>query len=302
VALDRQSIEKKDFPVGRRGYDPAAVDAHLASLAEEVAEQQRNARRRSDTLASAASEQVRAIVEAAEASAEQITSDAEHEAREIRSEATGEAQATRDDATRQAREYVGKVSESTNTMLQRLDSMEQELSSLVESLRSGSNRLNSDLQLLEKDLSGVSDSVMPGRPMFEPDQGEAEVESEEQMTYSPEPAPPAEAAEFESVAGELDTFETVEEPSAPMEETFESADVTQSFGDTLAEPEVAVAGDTGATGDSEGDDDAEGARLIALNMALNGTPREETQRYLSENFQLSDTGGLLDEVYASVEG
>ncbi|MDX6666975.1 MAG: hypothetical protein QOK04_355, partial [Solirubrobacteraceae bacterium] len=29
MALDRQSIEKKDFPVGRRGYDPQAVDAHL---------------------------------------------------------------------------------------------------------------------------------------------------------------------------------------------------------------------------------------------------------------------------------
>jgi hypothetical protein len=49
-------------------------------------------------------------------------------------------------------------------------------------------------------------------------------------------------------------------------------------------------------------DDAEGARLIALNMALNGTPREETDRYLSENFQLSDRDGLLDEVYASVDG
>ena len=47
--------------------------------------------------------------------------------------------------------------------------------------------------------------------------------------------------------------------------------------------------------------DAEGARLIALNMALNGTPREETARYLSENFHLADAGGLLDEVYASVE-
>ena len=36
MALDRQSIEKKDFPIGRRGYDPEAVDSHLASLAEEV--------------------------------------------------------------------------------------------------------------------------------------------------------------------------------------------------------------------------------------------------------------------------
>ena len=37
-------------------------------------------------------------------------------------------------------------------------------------------------------------------------------------------------------------------------------------------------------------------------MALNGTPRDETARYLSENFHLADSDGLLDEVYASVEG
>ena len=52
----------------------------------------------------------------------------------------------------------------------------------------------------------------------------------------------------------------------------------------------------------DGDADIEGARLIALNMALNGTARDETDRYLAENFDLSDRSGLLDEVYASVEG
>ena len=46
---------------------------------------------------------------------------------------------------------------------------------------------------------------------------------------------------------------------------------------------------------------AEGARLIALNMALNGTPREETDQYLADHFELDDRGRLLDEVYASVE-
>ena len=35
-------------------------------------------------------------------------------------------------------------------------------------------------------------------------------------------------------------------------------------------------------------------------MALNGTPRDETDRYLSENFELVDRDGLLDEVYARV--
>ena len=52
----------------------------------------------------------------------------------------------------------------------------------------------------------------------------------------------------------------------------------------------------------DGGDDTEGARLIALNMALNGTPREETDRYLAENFQLADRLALLDEVYSSADG
>jgi hypothetical protein len=44
----------------------------------------------------------------------------------------------------------------------------------------------------------------------------------------------------------------------------------------------------------------EGARVIALNMALNGSSREETARYLDENFELDDPDALLDEVYARV--
>jgi hypothetical protein len=42
----------------------------------------------------------------------------------------------------------------------------------------------------------------------------------------------------------------------------------------------------------------EGARVIALKMALDGSPREETARYLSENFELGEPDALLDEVYA----
>ena len=37
-------------------------------------------------------------------------------------------------------------------------------------------------------------------------------------------------------------------------------------------------------------------------MALNGTPREETARYLEENFDLEDQDAILDEVYARVGG
>ena len=46
-------------------------------------------------------------------------------------------------------------------------------------------------------------------------------------------------------------------------------------------------------------DDEAGARLVALNMALEGAPREETARYLGEHFELPDVEALLDDVYAS---
>ena len=48
--------------------------------------------------------------------------------------------------------------------------------------------------------------------------------------------------------------------------------------------------------------DVDGARLIALNMALNGESRSDTDRYLAENFELPDRLKLIDEVYAAIEG
>ncbi|MGI8864252.1 MAG: DivIVA domain-containing protein [Solirubrobacteraceae bacterium] len=270
MALERQTIEKKDFPIGRRGYDPDAVDTHLQSLADEIEELKRSARRRTETLASSASEQVRSIVEAAETSAAEIQRQAEDEAREIRAEAGEESRIAREQATAQAREYVGKVSESTAVMMQRLDAMESELGALVEALRTGANRLNADLQLLEGNLVEVSDAVAP-RPRFEPE-------------------PVAPSTPVADPLGEPAAVPEAERSEAPEEPEFED----EPYDEAALEP---AASETVPAGE-----DSEGARLIALNMALNGTPREETDRYLAENFELSDRDSLLDEVYSSVEG
>jgi hypothetical protein len=45
--------------------------------------------------------------------------------------------------------------------------------------------------------------------------------------------------------------------------------------------------------------DVDGARLVALNMALEGNPRDETDRYLAEHFDIAERQTLLDEVYAA---
>jgi DivIVA domain-containing protein len=268
VALDRQSIERKDFPIGRRGYDPDAVDAHLSALAAEIEDLKRSSRRRHESLAAAASEQVRSIVEAAETSAAEIQRQAEAEAVDIRSEADTEAQATREHATAQAREYVGNVNQSTHTMLERLEAMQGELAALFDALRTGGNRLNADLQLLETNLEEVRDAVVP-RPRFE-----AETPSQPR------------SREFERA------------PAAEVERAELEPELVKDQGDELELAEAtAVASQPG-----NGSDDTEGARLVALNMALNGTPREETERYLAENFRLTDQRGLLDDVYAAVDG
>jgi DivIVA domain-containing protein len=304
VALDRHNIEKKDFPLGSRGYDPDAVDAHLSALAHEISAFKEEARRRSDTVASSASDRVRTIVEAAEQSASEIHRAAEDDAREIREEASREANATRENAEREAREYLDKVSASTNAMMERLSAMEQEMAAMIESVRTGSTRLNTDLQQLESGLSDVSGAIAP-RPEFVPDEPSA-------GTFQAPADDPHEPGERGPVhnAGDPAQPESGELQEPRFAEGFQSAGEATA-GEAPPEPEAAelqsVAGDGGYTNGfdqsqpAQQGGDAEGARLIALNMALNGTPREETARYLSENFHLSDAGGLLDEVYASVE-
>jgi DivIVA domain-containing protein len=259
LALDRQSIEKRDFPIGRRGYDPDAVDEHLAALADEVDSLRRGSgRQRGDTLAVAASEQVRMIVEAAEQSAADIEREAELEARRVRQDSREQAEKVRNEAAAQAREHVQRVSEACGTMLERIDTMENEIRGLLESLRGGANRVSADLALLQGSVGEIRGASIGSGIGFEREERPGSAAA---PGASPEPA------------------------LAPADEVDD-------------EPEE-VAGTGGSNGGEVGRAaDEEGARLIALNMALNGTPRDETEQYLSENFELDDPQALLDDVYA----
>lgn len=291
MPLDRQTVEKRDFPIGRRGYEPEAVDAHLSRLAGEIEALQRSGQqqRAPESLAAVASTQVAAIVQAAESTAAEIERQAREEAERIRREAESDAGSTRDEAIDRSRAHVGRVSEATTLMLQRVDAMEAELNALVESLRTGANRLQADLTLLEGNM-GELYAASGGGTAAERAQAAAETHRE------PEPEPEAAALE-PAVAAEEPAAAPAEAPVRGAEE-----EIAPEAAAPAGEP---AAGDGGAGSDAEAagddaDEDIEGARLIALNMALNGTPREETDRYLAENFDLSDRSALLDEVYASV--
>jgi DivIVA domain-containing protein len=275
LPLDRQDIERRDFPIGRRGYEAEAVDAHLRRVADEVEGLDRQERTSPASLATAASEQVRSIVEAAETTASDIQRTAEDDAARTRQRAQAEADQTRADAAEQARGYVMRVQEASQVMLQRVDAMESELVALVESLRTGANRLSADLTLLQGNMGELRAAPTGGAPA-----AESLPEAEAEPAAPPEPEPFADDEAPASREPEPERWPQREpEPEAEPER----------------EPEPAPEAEPIAGGD-----DSEGARLIALNMALNGTPREETDRYLADNFSLSDREQLLDEVYARV--
>jgi DivIVA domain-containing protein len=331
VALERDIIEKKDFPIGRRGYDPDAVDAHLATVADEVEALKRRGGQSAQPVATAISEQVRAIVEAAEKSATEIQARAEQEAREIKAEATRTARKERQQATRdakrereeaagQAREHVGRVSQSTSKMLERLEAINGDLNALTTSLSEGAERLLGELERVEGELDELSKATASeGEPDEELDEGERPVAAAAEEPKADEAESYAISASTTSVAGGAASAASVDKPVAadeptkigdrPPEEPAQSGPVaapeTVAAPAPAAAPEPVAAGGDAASepdagGVAAGKDDSEGARLIALNMALNGTPREETDRYLAENFSLKNRKALLDEVYASV--
>ncbi len=108
-----------------------------------------------------------------------------------------------------------------------------------------------------------------------------------------EAAPPA-----EDTAPPPDEAAPVAEAPPPAEDP--GTRVEAAADDELIAEAEAVAGRTPDT-DTEASAVPEGARLLALKMALDGRSREETAAYLRENFELADLDALLDEVYARAE-
>lgn len=235
--MDRDAIERRDFPIGRRGYDQASVDEHLRRVADEL-ENLRERPASPSSLAAGTSEQVRAILEAAETSAAELRADAE----------------------RKAADHVAEIQHAAGGMLSRLDELERELGGLLDALRAGGERLSAGLARLHDDAAGLG-----ARAADEPAAAGESVADE----------PRARAASARAA-------DEAAEPAAP-------------------EPDLAAAasanGDEASDGDEAGSGAEAGARLIALNMALSGTPREETARYLAEHFTLDDPETLLDDVY-----
>lgn len=288
MTLDRQSIEKRDFPIARRGYDPAGVDAHLARIADELDQLRRETdRAATGGVAGSASTHVQAIVEAAEATSERLLREAQSEAAELRERAASDAQRARQEALEESREHVAKVGEQTTRMLQRVESMDSELGTMIENLRTGVNRLVADLALLEGNIADLHEQHGGVAPV-----------STSAPSFSKSPADdlePGPETDAEVVATETDP--AVDAAIAPAEPTADVADAG------LAELQV-IEGDLDAgestAQDADRDQEAS-ARLIALDLALGGSDRDDIKDELESLFDLPDVDRLLDDVFTSID-
>ena len=144
-------------------------------------------------------------------------------------------------------------------------------------------RLSGRANEIERSLQALAESVRVELSALKADleelravgEGLNEARAEAQAAPAA-PAPPAEEPTL-----------VAEEPTVVAEEPATEESAAEEPATEIARPPASSTG-------------AEGARVIALNMALNGSPREETAHYLSENFELDDPEALLDEVYARV--
>jgi DivIVA domain-containing protein len=295
VELDRQVIERRDFPIVRRGYDPASVDAHLRALAADVEELRHEAQSRGqDSLAAVAGTQVQGILEAAQATAETIEREAAQAAQATRAAADADARRIRDEAIARSQERVAAVSQATEVLLARVATMDGEAQTLVESLRTGAGRLANDLAEVEGNMSALYDAAS-GRGQSGGAQ-HVEVGADPPVQYvaahdEPVAVPPAQPHEAPYVEQPRDSHEGMQ--GDPFAQAVRAQAVHAEA------PHVEVMHEEPVAASSE---DLDGARLVALNMALNGDSREETSQYLAENFAVPDRERLLDEVYAAIEG
>jgi DivIVA domain-containing protein len=302
LELDRHFIERNDFSAARRGYDPDEVDRHLREIADAIGELKRERKPSPASLATAAADQVRSIVEAAEKSAADIQAQAEAEARRITDDASKRARETREKADVDAVDRVRQAEEATERTLERANGVEGEIDRLLGDLRTSANALVENVNGAARSLTSELDSMRTEfasvrEARLEPGGGAAVEEDAGPMDAEPEvvaeTAAVAEAAAVTEVEPEPEVLEP--EPVAEVEPAVEEEPEEEEQAPVPEPVETPSSGGRSIRG-------AEGARLIALNMALNGTPRDETARYLSQNFELDDQDGLLDEVYARVGG
>ena len=266
--MERKEIIRRDFPSARRGYDRKAVEMHLREVADQIegAESgQGQGSLRLTSLAETASEKVTNIIKAAEQTAAELEREAGQQAEEAAKETRGKADEELSAARSKAEETTA---EARAQAAERVKQAEQAVAGLVEEAESLRERIAA---LGHAQGAGLSER--------------SEVDPQGPPTPAESPAPPAPDVD--------PTPAEVPEPEVPDEAPPGPEPVPEPTPEPDHPDDVPPAADGSDNGDS-------GARLVAMNMALDGSSRDDVQQHLASKFGIEDASKLLDDVFARV--
>ncbi|HEX2435108.1 MAG TPA: hypothetical protein VHI76_00485 [Solirubrobacterales bacterium] len=177
-----------------------------------------------------------------------------------------------DAATRRADEIVAAAEQEAEQIRARAESDARER---IERAQEAVDRLLRQADELRAAVSALGDAAVPAAeqtPAPEIDPTPATVpepepprEPEPQPPLEPEPQPPQ-----------------VPEPAPPGDSRHSTEQLIEQLKGGGPRPDEA------------------GARLVAMNLALDGKPREEVERRLAEDYALEDATRILDDVYSRV--
>jgi hypothetical protein len=226
----------------------------------------------SEKLVDAVADRVREALAEAERRAEEITDEATRRAEEILAEAEARAKEIEAEAGARAAKTVAL---SEDQARERIERARRALDELGVALGSSPGPAS-------EELDAPNALPVPG-PEPEPEPKEGSDPSPEE---TPEPAEPPGS-----------------DPSEPDEPADESAEEPDPERDpdpgkpTTDELIAQLKGAEAAAKSSGGGGDQAAARLVAMNMALDGASREDVEQRMADEFGLADADAMLDEVF-----
>jgi hypothetical protein len=275
--MEREQIIREDFPTSRKGWDPAAVRAHLERVADSA-----GAGPAEPNLGDVAAGQVRSVLAAAESAASEIGARAKAEAAEIVASARAEADELLNRAKADAGTHTGAAQEA------------------VDGLVAEAEALRAQVADLSRRVAGAAPAAEGPGPVIDPEPTPPTIP---EPTPDPVPEPIPDPVPEPTPDPSPDPLpEPTPEPAAaaatPEPVAVANGDSTD---DLIAQLRAGAGEPAPANGDPAAPaisgSDVGAARLVAMNMALDGADRDAIAGQLRTEFgEVPGLEGLLDEV------
>jgi len=194
------------------------------------------------------------------------------DAAKLLEDVTGRVRAALDEAEEKAREIVSSADERAKELIANAEADAERIRGRAES------ESQERLTQVREAFASLEGAMGSGSPKSEIDPGPVEV-PEPMPPVEPEPSPHVEPEPMPPVEPEPSPPDPEIEPPAPAQPDRGSPQLENGFG-------------------MERSHDATAARIVAMNMALDGSARDEISSYLDESYEIENNEKLLDDVMA----